>query len=188
MLNATLFVVLCSGPVILNPNTASKYTCLSEDLTSVSIDYKQPCPVKPEGRSDGHVLGYEGFSSGSHSWEVEVGDSVYWRVGVATDNNIWVMMHACSTYFECSTDKGEIQLRHQINQKPQSIRMVLDWNKGKLSFFDSDNNTHLHTILRTFTGKVFPIFRNEDKPMKILPKNICITVRQPDKRTLALPK
>ncbi|XP_062310324.1 E3 ubiquitin-protein ligase TRIM35-like isoform X1 [Osmerus eperlanus] len=181
--------IVTYSPIILDPNNAANYICLSEDLTSLSERHKQPYPVKPEGRSDGHVLGSEGFSSGSHSWEVEVGDSYYWSVGVATDNSTWVIMYTCDHYVEESTDKmgyTEIGIMYEI--KPQRIRVVLDQNKGKLSFFDSDSNTHLHTILRPFTGKVFPIFLNGYGPMKILPMKICITVTQADKRRPALPK
>ncbi|MEQ2304640.1 hypothetical protein AMECASPLE_029217 [Ameca splendens] len=40
-------------------------------------------PDNPERNTNiGTVFGFEGFSSGKHSWEVEVGDNPDWSVGL----------------------------------------------------------------------------------------------------------
>uniref|UniRef100_A0A3B1IJP6 B30.2/SPRY domain-containing protein n=1 Tax=Astyanax mexicanus TaxID=7994 RepID=A0A3B1IJP6_ASTMX len=72
-------------PVVLDPNTANSSLSISADLSSVSISIENlQIPVNP-GRFSVYkgVLGSEGFSSGTHSWVVEVGDSENWVVGVA---------------------------------------------------------------------------------------------------------
>ncbi|XP_074494592.1 E3 ubiquitin-protein ligase TRIM35-like [Sebastes fasciatus] len=76
------------SPVILDPNTANHCLYLSDDLTSVRHgDTNQQLPDNPERNTNSSdVLGSEGFSSGKHSWEVEVGDHPDWNVGLTEES------------------------------------------------------------------------------------------------------
>ncbi|KAJ8371069.1 hypothetical protein SKAU_G00110970 [Synaphobranchus kaupii] len=69
-------------PVTLDPNTAHPGVSLSEDLTSVrSSGVRQQVPDNPERCVERlWVLGSEGFRSGSHSWDVEVGEDGDWEI------------------------------------------------------------------------------------------------------------
>ncbi|KAL2080941.1 hypothetical protein ACEWY4_022794 [Coilia grayii] len=169
-------------PVTLDPNTAHPQLILSDDLTSVRhSDQVQQLPDNPE-RFDklSNVLGSEGLESGTHCWEVEIGDGHFWGLGVRTESSqrkgqfssssgVWSVSHADGKYSADSPSQPHTLLK--LKQKPQRIRVELDWDKGKLSFSDLHGNTPLYTFTDTFTETVFPLFYGRIS-LRILPENI----------------
>ncbi|XP_030639311.1 E3 ubiquitin-protein ligase TRIM39-like [Chanos chanos] len=169
-------------PVILDPNTAGPYLILSEDLTSVRFsDDKQQIPDNPERIDFFHcVLGSEGFNSGTHCWDVDVGDSTYWSLGVTTETNqrkgetffntgVWRVRYMDGEYKSVASGWSFTPLT--VNNKLKRIRVELDWDRGKLSFSNPQNNTHLQTFTHAFTERMFPYLGNACKlsPLRILP-------------------
>ncbi|XP_060785187.1 E3 ubiquitin-protein ligase TRIM35-like [Neoarius graeffei] len=175
-------------PVTLDPNTAHPVLIVSDDLKSVRrSNEKQKLPDNPERFDECWcILGSEGFNSGTHCWDVEVGDCTWWNVGVMTESaqrkggifsrsGIWCVEGYDGKYRAGSTLHPVTQL--SVAQKLQRIRVKLDWDRGKLSFSDPLTNTHLHTFTHTFTDKLLP-FMNVYGSIKILPLECSVRVNQ----------
>uniref|UniRef100_A0A673N989 Nuclear factor 7, brain-like n=1 Tax=Sinocyclocheilus rhinocerous TaxID=307959 RepID=A0A673N989_9TELE len=169
-------------PVILDPNTAHPCLHLSDNLSDVwfgqwsrqALGYTNKC----EGYSS--VLGSEGFSSGTHYWDVEVGDNTTWVLGVISESAIqtrdnlsssglWRLGFHNGTYGQGLS--GDFLMPLAVKQKVQRIRVQLDWDGGQVSFFNPLTDTHLHTFKHTFSERVFPYFCNvcPSQALRILP-------------------
>ncbi|XP_076128910.1 zinc-binding protein A33-like [Alosa pseudoharengus] len=178
------------SPVTLDPNTANPCIFLSEDLTTLRYkDKDQLLPDNPE-RFDywEFVLGSEGFASGSHCWEVEVGDSTLWALGVTSESvqrkgealfksAVWGVGYYNGEYGASSSVEPPTPLT--VTPKLQRIRVQLDWDKGLVAFSDPVSNTPLHTFTHTFTERVFPYFSNycELCPLKIIPLDVSVAMQ-----------
>ncbi|XP_076849968.1 E3 ubiquitin-protein ligase TRIM35-like isoform X2 [Brachyhypopomus gauderio] len=176
-------------PVTLDPNNANPELHLSDDLTTVEERPQNSLlPDKPERIDEcPYVLGAEGFNSGTHCWDVDVGDSEYWALGVIRGSEwikggrFWDSVWGLS-YFK-NNDKywtfcpGQRSHLFTPTKKVQRVRVQLDWDRGKVTFTDLLTSSHLYTITYTFTDTVFPLFSTcRSSPIKILPANISVTV------------
>ncbi|XP_039662117.1 nuclear factor 7, brain-like [Perca fluviatilis] len=177
-------------PVILDPNTAMSDFILSDELTSVRKlkrwGGKLQLPGNPERLDCDYkgVLGSEGFDSGTHSWDVKVGNSTFWELGVLAESvqrkgdiqsGIWSIVFKEGEYSARSLPDPETDL--EPDTPPRRIRVTLDWDGGKLSFYDLCTNTHIHTFTHTFTEKLFPLIDTEEH-IFVLPLKVCVTVEQ----------
>ncbi|KAL2084183.1 hypothetical protein ACEWY4_019701 [Coilia grayii] len=177
-------------PVILDPNTADSRLSLSDDLTSVTYtDERQQVPDNPE-RFDWYlcILGSEGFLSGTHSWDVDVGLSTLWMLGVTTESNqrkgliffnsgVWCVLHMDGRYRARSSDQTS-GAPLQVGGRLQRVRVQLDLDRGTVVFSDPVHNAHLHTFRHTFSERVFPFLFTwcTQSPLKILPQMSSVTM------------
>ncbi|KAJ8275484.1 hypothetical protein COCON_G00072360, partial [Conger conger] len=154
---------------------------LSEDLTSVRCSgERQQVPDNPERFHTGCcVLGSEGFSSGRHCWDVEVGDNEYWAVGVVKESfsrkghvdpspavGVWGIEQYRSGKYTAMTSPPTVLT---VQRKLQRVRVQLDWDRGEVSFSDRSDNTPLYTFKHSFTERLFPFFGPSPHRMQICP-------------------
>lgn len=171
------------APVILDPNTANPEFTLSDDLTAVRHGPRQSLPENPERinyyRS---VQGCEGISAGHHCWDTHVGDNTAWFVGMTEfvrwnkekNARFWQVEFYNNKYSVRTVEHPPTLLR--VKKKLQRIRVLLDWSRGKLSWFDPDTNAHIHTVTYTFTQKLFPCIGTLDEvPLKVVEGKISVT-------------
>ncbi|XP_036000019.1 nuclear factor 7, brain-like [Fundulus heteroclitus] len=153
------------SPVILDPNTANRWLYISDDLTSVRHgDTEQRLPDNPERNTKySNVFGSEGFSSGKHSWKVEVGDHPRWVIGyvkesverkgktsASPEDGTWCLVHCDGKY-----TNGDGQTL-TVKKNLQKIRVQLDYDRGEVSFYDPEDMSYIYTYRDTFTEKLFP--------------------------------
>ncbi|XP_062389552.1 E3 ubiquitin-protein ligase TRIM39-like isoform X2 [Sardina pilchardus] len=145
-------IVQCT-PVTLDPTSAHPDLLLSEDLTSVR--YMSQNIFRFDKFHS--VVGSEGFNTGTHCWDVEVGECPRWTVGVmmsfaqkwgdyVTLNGRLFMWYKDGQYGAGHSGTPTPSTLLTVQQKLQRIRVQLDCDKEELSFHDLDNNTHLHTL------------------------------------------
>lgn len=171
--------VSSEAPVTLDPNTSDLLLTISEHMTrSTKSDKSQLLPTNVERLRSYDALGSEGFISGKHSWDVEVGG--LWAVGVAArtkdQGKIWSIYMCPCTYVLRELTPEDYMKPILEDLFPQKVRVQLDYDQGILSFFDLDRKTTVHTIKHTFTEMLFPYFCEN---VKILPAELSVRITKP---------
>ncbi|NXW17944.1 BT1A1 protein, partial [Circaetus pectoralis] len=151
--------------VVLDPDTAHCDLVLSDDCKSVKReDTLQDLPDIPERFNPWRcVLGREGFTSGRYYWEVEVVDGGGWTVGVSRqdvkrkgdiefkpEQGIWALGQWAG-HFQALTSPNRTLLPEI--QTPKRIRVSLDYEEGRVTFFSVDKEIPIFTFpLASFEG------------------------------------
>ncbi|XP_029768038.1 butyrophilin subfamily 1 member A1-like [Terrapene carolina triunguis] len=169
-----------SVKVTLDPDSAHPHLILSEDQKTVRWgDTKLDLPDNPE-RFDTYrcVLGCEGFTTGRHYWEVEVGDGEFWAVGVARESvsrkggisrnpegGIWALERWVDQYQALTSPETPLTL----SQIPSRIRVYLDCEQGQVKFFDAGNEAPIFNFPpSSFTGeRMRPWFQVVGSPFRV---------------------
>uniref|UniRef100_H3CYM1 Tripartite motif containing 35-12 n=1 Tax=Tetraodon nigroviridis TaxID=99883 RepID=H3CYM1_TETNG len=189
---AQLVQYTLSAPITLDPNTAYSWLSLSTDLTSVgNSGTLQQLPDNPE--RFGHfvfVLGSEGFASGRHAWEVEVGDKADWMLGVVRESidrkgrisgcpegGFWMISHYEGEYSAMTRPSTTLHLEGALTR----VRVQLDYEAGEVTFSNPVSMTHIYTFHDFFTQRMYPFFcpganinGNNPKPLKICPAKVAV--------------
>ncbi|XP_074873342.1 E3 ubiquitin-protein ligase TRIM58-like isoform X2 [Carettochelys insculpta] len=171
--------------VTLDPDTAHPVLVVSEDGRNVSrTDVLQDLPETPERFDTSHcVLGSEGFSSGRHYWEVEVGNGKYWALGVAKESvrrkgrvspsleeGIWAMeLHGSKIKSSVYNFYASPRARLISSWNFRRIGVSLDYEAGQVAFFDADWKSVLYSFPPgSFSGeRIRPYFWVQGSPLRL---------------------
>ncbi|XP_069797411.1 zinc-binding protein A33-like isoform X2 [Narcine bancroftii] len=157
--------------VLLDQYTADPRFTVSKNLTSICWDKAlEGDPISRKKHSNTWtVWGAEGFAGGCKYWEVVVSPGTVWSVGLAKQHlatgrwnrllprdGYWTLMlwnikspgHGLRTL-------GSSIIIIQLNK----VGVYLDYEEGRISFFNPDNSTHLYSYNDKFTNQLFPIFK-----------------------------
>lgn len=178
------------SPVILDPNTAASALSLSEDLTSLTFRPTETALPDNTERFTRYplVLGREGFSSGTHCWDVQVGNHPHWVLGVAKESvnrkggeqpsqrsGLWGLGFLNNAY---RSDYSTVKVQKHV----EKIRVELQYDRGAVNLYDADDMCLLWTHNATFTERVFPYFcvgpaksNVTTKEIRICPTNEMMT-------------
>ncbi|XP_040191841.1 E3 ubiquitin-protein ligase TRIM11-like [Rana temporaria] len=154
--------------ILLDVSTAGKNLHISDDRTTVSrSDVSQNYPETPERFQDPQVISSEGISSGRHYWEVDVGGSRVWKVGICYpsidrrghrsvighNKKSWCLERKIilgGSQYSAIHDSKVTKLLIDVSSK--RVRIDLDYEAGQISFYDlCDPIRHLYTFTTTFT-------------------------------------
>ncbi|XP_075267404.1 E3 ubiquitin-protein ligase TRIM35 isoform X2 [Opisthocomus hoazin] len=174
-------------PFSFDPNSAAGWVSVSEDLTSITNGgYKQLVANPERFTSSPCVLGSRGFSTGFHTWEVDLGGITNWQVGVARPcgDTHWTFHHDARSgfwYIYRLPGKDDVSCRASNTARSEvalgdlrRIRVELDCDEGEVSFYDAIRKTHIYTFHEDFGGTVFPYFYVGGTPVGTLPKALRI--------------
>ncbi|XP_061475033.1 E3 ubiquitin-protein ligase TRIM7-like isoform X2 [Rhineura floridana] len=156
--------------LLLDPETANHLLILSADLKAVRMGCrKQDLPDSPKRfDTNSRVLATQGFKSGRHYWEVEVGSADGWAFGVAKESvrrkgltqfcpeeGIWALQQTGGRYWAVTTpQRTPIFLSERLNK----VRVYLDYEGEEVSFYNADNMQHIFTFNVSFMERMFPLF------------------------------
>ncbi|KYO17310.1 zinc finger protein RFP isoform A [Alligator mississippiensis] len=163
-----------TGDITLDPESTNPYLMLSEDKRSVRLrSAPQDLPANPKRFDYAFcVLGAEGFFSGRHYWEVEVGDGDSWAVGAARESvrrkekidfapeeGIWAVgLNWKGKNWDQYQAFTSPETPLSLCERPRKIGVYLDYEGGWVAFYNADNMAPIFTFTAAFTEKIFPFF------------------------------
>ncbi|XP_040904615.1 tripartite motif containing 105 [Toxotes jaculatrix] len=132
-----------------------------------------------------NILAAQGFQSGRHYWEIEVGSKPKWDLGVALEtvnrhsriklspeSGYWTLRLRNGNEYSAGTQPWT---RLQLGSSPQRLGVFLDCEERRVSFYNADDMSLLYSFTNGPRGKVFPFFSpcisggsQEPHPIKLL--------------------
>nr|XP_033771088.1 butyrophilin subfamily 1 member A1-like [Geotrypetes seraphini] len=157
--------------VTLDPETAYPGLIVSSDQKRVRPgDPRQDIPItKRRFDTEPCILSSESFTSGRHYWEAEVHEKsgIFWSLGLAKESvqkaggfrespekGIWALRSAKDQYVALTSPGTPLPVIERL----RLLGVYLDYEAGRLSFYNAETMEHLYTFTSNFNEKVLPYF------------------------------
>ncbi|XP_040825837.1 E3 ubiquitin-protein ligase TRIM31-like [Ochotona curzoniae] len=161
-------------PVMFDIDSAHPDLSFSQDLKMVNV-IPQTHSIFPVEQQRFYpfrcVLGSPGFSTGRHTWEVELSGSEGYGaglVGVAWEkvprqgsltmepaSGFWVLR---ITRFQCQALTGRDSWKY-LPICSRRVGVSVNLEGKEVTFYDAATKDHIYTFQASFPGKIFPFFR-----------------------------
>ncbi|PNJ18498.1 BTNL8 isoform 1 [Pongo abelii] len=157
--------------VTLDPETAHPQLCVSDLKTVTQRKALQDVPYSEKRFTRKSVVASQGFQAGKHYWEVDVGQNVGWCVGVCRDdvdrrkNNVTLSSHNGYWVLRLNEEHSYFILHPRVINLPPStpptrVGIFLDYEGGTISFFNTNDQSLIHTLTCQFEGLLRPYIQH----------------------------
>ncbi|KAJ8008176.1 hypothetical protein DPEC_G00102050 [Dallia pectoralis] len=163
------WIISASADVTLDPSTSHPWLQLSDDLRQVQesrCESNVPISAKRFDAWPG-VLGWEGYASGRHYWQLDIANNGYWRVGLTAasakrhtripmspETGYWTLWCSTKHFYACTKPETPLPLGLVARQ----IGVYLDYEEGQISFYNAETKSHIYTFTGSFKEKLYPVF------------------------------
>ncbi|XP_056142883.1 zinc-binding protein A33 [Lampris incognitus] len=156
--------------VTFDPETAHPNVTISPSLTSMWFEEDKDvtmCLSNPRRFNYYYsVMGKQGFTTGRHYWEVDVGYKTAWRVGVAQEDiqrgeivsssSLWTLSLKGGAVLACTEPQPT---KINVSARLQRIGVFLDCDKEEVSFYNAVTMAPIFTFsMDTVLVPLFPFF------------------------------
>ncbi|KAM9607626.1 ret finger protein-like 4A [Trichechus inunguis] len=171
-LEPQLRTILCVDPrmlkfqadMTLDVDTANNNLIVSEDLRSMRCGYfKQNQEDRAERLDSMCVLGSPQFTSHHHYWEVDVGTSPEWDLGICKESVSWqveIQLSSEHGFWTMDVRDGETFAASTVpftnlcvNPSLHQMGIFQDIDMGNISFFDISYGSHIFTFTKIPTAE-----------------------------------
>lgn len=169
--------------VTLNPVTAYPFLILSEDRKQVKRGEKLQFFRTSPQRFDvwSCVIAKEGYNSGRHYWEVSVGESKDWKLGVVSESaqkkglfdmsptNGYYAIWWSGSQLRALTPPPLTKVKGH-HPKLRQVGVFLDVEEGQVSFYNVKSGTEIYSFNThtEFTERMFPLLGTGDKQVPLI--------------------
>ncbi|XP_069771313.1 zinc-binding protein A33-like [Narcine bancroftii] len=162
--------------ITFNENTAHRNLVISREPTSVqySSTFITLQDNSESFENSSNILANESFASGKHYWEMSFKNKTGGNIGVTyssisrkgkgkettlgKNKHSWSIWLVDKEFYAFHADESISLNLNNADQNCERLGIFLDYEEGRLSFYNIYQGTHIHSFKTKFRKPVFPAF------------------------------